>query len=68
MHMFVESSNAIKTYLLAATAVGIVMGIYRHSFPPNPPPSLFTRQTILFADTPSAFATNFCVERENSVV
>ena len=37
------------------------IGILRDSFPPNPPPILFTLQTILFIGTPNAWAIHSCV-------
>lgn len=44
-------------YLLAATATTVDRTVVRLSFPPKPPPILFTRTTTLFAGTPNAFAT-----------
>lgn len=47
-----------ETYLKAATDTAVVKMVFLVSFPPNPPPILFTRTTILFDGTPSALATN----------
>lgn len=47
-----------QTYLEAATATAVVRIVLLVSFPPNPPPILFTRTTIRFEGTPSALAVN----------
>lgn len=47
-----------QTYLKAATATTDVKIVLLVSFPPNPPPILFTRTTIRFEGTPSALAAN----------
>lgn len=48
----------IPTYLKAATATAVVKIVFLVSFPPNPPPILFTRTTIRFEGTPNALAAN----------
>jgi len=47
-----------QTYLKAATATAVVKIVFLVSFPPNPPPILFTRTTTRFEGTPNALATN----------
>lgn len=50
-----------KTHLCAAKATAVETKVLRVSFPPKPPPILFTRTTIRFAGTPNMFATKLCV-------
>lgn len=47
-----------QTYLKAATATTDVRIVLLVSFPPNPPPILFTRTTTRFEGTPRALAAN----------
>lgn len=47
-----------QTYLKAATATAVVKIVLLVSFPPNPPPILFTRTTTRFEGTPNALAAN----------
>lgn len=47
-----------QTYLKAATATAVVKIVFLVSFPPNPPPILFTRTTTRFEGTPNALAAN----------
>lgn len=46
-----------RTHLYAARATAVDTTVLRVSFPPKPPPILFTRTKIRFAGTPSIFAT-----------
>lgn len=50
-----------RTHLCAAKATAVETKVLRVSFPPKPPPILFTRTTIRFAGTPNMFATKLCV-------
>lgn len=47
-----------QTYLEAATTTAVVKTVLLVSFPPNPPPILFTRTTTRFEGTPNALAAN----------
>lgn len=47
-----------QTYLKAATATTDDKIVLLVSFPPNPPPILFTRTTTRFEGTPRALAAN----------
>lgn len=51
------------THLYAARATAVDTMVLRVSFPPKPPPSLFTRTKIRLAGTPNMFATKLCGEK-----
>lgn len=52
-----------RTHLCAARATAVDTMVLRVSFPPKPPPILFTRTKIRLAGTPNMFATKLCGEK-----
>lgn len=54
----------LGTHLCAAKATAVDSTVLRVSFPPKPPPILFTRTTIRLAGTPNIFATKFCGRKQ----
>lgn len=69
MALFLRYSNrggrrGPRTHLCAAKATAVDTTVLRVSFPPNPPPILFTRTTILLSGTPNIFATKLYAKEE----
>lgn len=58
-----SSPEPIGTHLYAARATATVTRVLRVSFPPKPPPILFTRTKIRFTGTPNIFATKDCGQK-----
>lgn len=54
------------SYVCAATATTVERIVLRLSFPPNPPPILFTRHTTRLAGTPRALATRAWAKHSKS--
>lgn len=57
------SPEPIGTHLYAARATATDTRVLRVSFPPKPPPILFTRTKIRFTGTPNIFATKDCGQK-----
>lgn len=57
-----------RTHLYAARATAVDTTVLRVSFPPKPPPILFTRTVIRFAGTPNMFATKLCGNKEKHLL
>lgn len=53
--------------MYAAKATAVDSTVLRVSFPPKPPPILFTRTTIRLSGTPNIFATKLYAEGKKSI-